>query len=299
MSNELGLRVVRVCLILYGVLVPALTLAQDSKNEGVSIETDFRYTKSADDVQRAKVVGGTPVPQNAFVNVVGISRAGKKEIDCTGTLVEPDLVVTAAHCVCDGINGQVMFGAKENAGDYVQVHASAFHLASCQDSLSTGRDIAILLLENAASYAPAAISDDALVDHASSYRVVGFGLDDKGIYGEKRETAVPTATNNCSGHIPPSGKNDADAYGCAPGLEIVAGMPGLGRDTCNGDSGGPLFVGANGTGLSGEAVYVLAGVTSRATKGFENKCGDGGIYVRLTAEARNWIQSTAISLRQR
>jgi endonuclease G len=62
---------------------------------------------------------------------------------------------------------------------------------------------------------------------------------------------------------------------------MVAGRKGLGKDTCNGDSGGPAYLRQAGG-------YVVAGLTSRATRSAAVNCGDGGIYVRPSA-FRDWI----------
>jgi endonuclease G len=59
----------------------------------------------------------------------------------------------------------------------------------------------------------------------------------------------------------------------------------LNRDSCSGDSGGPLYVQWNGA-------WLLAGATSRATKASVRTCGDGGVYVRVD-RYRDWIEKTA------
>jgi secreted trypsin-like serine protease len=118
--------------------------------------------------------------------------------------------------------------------------------------------------------------------------------------GEKRETTVPSGTNDCKGSVPGSTRTYASAFGCAPGAEIVAGKTGLGRDTCNGDSGGPILTGPDGAAVGqGEGKLKLAGSTSRATKSAKVPCGDGGIYVRLTPGVRQWITEASQALRKK
>jgi secreted trypsin-like serine protease len=82
---------------------------------------------------------------------------------------------------------------------------------------------------------------------------------------------------------------DQDYYHCTSGREIVAGAPSLDKDTCNGDSGGPLYV------QSSDGSLYLAGTTSRptGTPGLR-PCGNGGIYVRTDGAVVNWIQSLGI-----
>jgi len=57
----------------------------------------------------------------------------------------------------------------------------------------------------------------------------------------------------------------------SPGGELAAG--GMGIDSCNGDSGGPLYL------LTDYGTF-LVGVTSRGYTTSTKPCGDGGIYVR-------------------
>jgi secreted trypsin-like serine protease len=71
---------------------------------------------------------------------------------------------------------------------------------------------------------------------------------------------------------------------------MVAGHQGLQRDTCKGDSGGPLYI------HTGNDQYALLGVTSRGVRNGFTTCGDGGIYVRLD-RCVDWIeQVTGIKL---
>ena len=72
---------------------------------------------------------------------------------------------------------------------------------------------------------------------------------------------------------------DAQFYKCATGREIVVGAPSLDKDSCNGDSGGPLFIQGRDGGM------YLAATTSRATgTAGMRPCGDGGICVRTDGQ---------------
>jgi len=285
-------------------VIPSYSNADD-EDTGLSIEQDTNYRLNADEIKKPKVWGGVPVAAGAYPAIVGITQAGNKQIQCTGSLVEPDLVLTAAHCVCGGITGSVVFADREGSGTSIKVAASKHHLRSCGGALTDGADVGLLLLAQKASVIPIEIEADQVIQTATSYEVVGFGgygLDQSGqlIAGEKRETTVPSATNDCKGLVPGSARSYASAFGCASGAEIVAGSTGLGRDTCNGDSGGPLLTGPNGSAIGlTESSLKLAGTTSRATRSAKVPCGDGGVYVRLTPEVRKWIAETGQALRQK
>ena len=75
----------------------------------------------------------------------------------------------------------------------------------------------------------------------------------------------------------------ANRLGFDADLEFVAGRKQLGKDTCNGDSGGPAYIRIGNT-------WKLAGTTSRATEDATHNCGDGGIYGRVDKH-REWIDN--------
>ena len=67
----------------------------------------------------------------------------------------------------------------------------------------------------------------------------------------------------------------------APHGEFIAG--GDGTDTCDGDSGGPIYGYMHGR-------YHLLGITSRAVRPSKTHCGDGGIYIQFDAIAP-WVEA--------
>ncbi|MFD7655710.1 S1 family peptidase [Actinosynnema sp. NPDC059797] len=215
-----------------------------------------------------RIVGGKPTSD--FPDCVAVGSA--TGWCCSGTLVAPGAVVTAAHCARGGCGQRVFAGEDVRApGRVVAVREAVVH-PSYGTSGPHG-DIAVLLLAEPLDTAPRAIAPVDALGGASSVRLVGYGnTDSQGRtgYGRRRVVDVPLA-------------GDLPGYGADPGTEFVAGAPGLDRDSCNGDSGGPAYV------RVGEE-WLLAGATSRATDDAVRPCGDGGIYTLVGAYAE-WIGS--------
>jgi hypothetical protein len=140
-------------------------------------------------------------------------------------------------------------------------------------------DLRVLVLERDSSIAPRHIAQGAEVK-ATKATLVGFGtIDLAGTfgYGIKRKVEVPINSLGCDG------PKDPGQFGCRAGQEIVAGHRGLARDSCRGDSGGPLYI------PNEEGGYNLLGITSRGVADAPNVCGDGGIYVRID-QFVDWIK---------
>lgn len=254
---------------------------------------------------RPSIVDPEEVKDGAYPYVVGVNFNGSVTPRCTGTIIAPKIVLTAAHCLRDveGAVKQVMIGRKattDGSSWFQDVVDFRKRMDPYGDNVA-GSDLALLELRNPARTAsgnlvsPLAFVTDTTVDSATSYRIVGFGATNTaGTAFPKRKLQsrrpVVSRTNDCSG------ANDSSTFGCFPGREIVAGRQHE-SDTCKGDSGGPLLVAPDGTGgiLNGTN-FKLAGVTSRGIRNSPTTCGQGGIYERLDSDARRWISEKSAEL---
>lgn len=190
------------------------------------------------------IIGGKVESGRAAVVAIQTPTGGL----CSGTLIAPKIVLTAAHCVDDpGKNKTlILFGTKtSSADDVIEVVKTHIHPSwiDAKTSLGKGVDIAILELESASTVAPAALNGTGLKSTyaGTSVTLVGFGRDDVGASGTKRAvTAKVTAVRD---------------------REFSHGK--TGTSTCSGDSGGPTF-----STISGKVL----GVHSYGSKDADGNC---------------------------
>lgn len=225
--------------------------------------------------QPAPIVGGSRVPEGKWNDVVAVIGAGGS---CSGTLIAPDVVLTAGHCIdiepYEVITSTTDFGRP--GGDRIAVK-----WARAYPDWAYRYDVGVLMLEHMARPTPRPIAaachtNDRLRDGAP-LTIVGYGLvTPAGTDDNKRlhEATAPVLDAFCE-----------SAPGCEaavrPNGEFTAG--GRGTDSCFGDSGGPAF-------LETAAGPALVGIVSRGLALPGLPCGNGGVYVRADKIVA-WAQS--------
>jgi hypothetical protein len=241
---------------------------------------------------RPFVLGGEPTKPEKYTDVVGIMpyipTSGLPKSLCTGVLISKNTVLTAAHCICDRVAKFVQFGSvvSSNSKAIAVKNSTIFSGIDCtkyrtlSDAQKTkelkGRDLAVLELNEEVPTElgiPRRIVDSTILSgwNQRSIRVVGYGLDERNQYGRKIHADIALVSARCS-------SEEADVFGCAPALEIVAQSKDFSTDTCNGDSGGPAYI----YDQTSDHYYLVA-ITSR---GLPSKpCGHGGVYELVSSQS--------------
>lgn len=233
-----------------------------------------------------RVVGGVPTIISEHPWQVALIRSAGAEPSrqqfCGGSLVEADVVVTAAHCVdnpivsLDAARLDVVAGTTSYVSGGERLKVEAIFVHPQWDSTTMDNDIAVLKLATAARQGRPVTMRTTPVAPGTRVTVSGWGATAEGAPGSTSLLmasfpVVDTAT--C---------NRPESYaGAITERMMCAGERDGGIDSCQGDSGGPLTDGDGPTAA-------LVGVVS---------WGEGcarrlkyGVYTRLSAVAP-WVRS--------
>ncbi len=195
-----------------------------------------------------QIVGGSETQPYSRPYQVALLLNGRQ--GCGGTLISKDWVLTAAHCLDNATTNSlsVRVGAhsiSQNDGQQIPVSQIITHeYWRGANGIRSGYDIAVLRLANPASseYTPAklptAAIEQAYANVGQYVTVSGWGLtSNQGRPSDRlREVNLPVMSNqSCSSELRFN----------MPASVICGGDTG-GVSACNGDSGGPYAVRANG-----------------------------------------------------
>lgn len=234
----------------------------------------------ATESQAEAVIGGTHADPGDFPAVVAIYDAGDKTI-CTGTLVSPTAVLTAAHCVAYGnddaertrliadtevfIDTVSMFHPiAKVAVDDIVIHPDYIRLAD--DPEKNGfHDVALIMLGTPITDRRVArVGRTPMINAMGlSYTLVGYGIYEANTGETGRLYSVGDRSIDCSPYGTPN-----DRFVCFDRAD--------GTGACAGDSGSPLFRPTT------SGIRELVGVHSWGSK--DGICGGIGADTKIEAE---------------
>ncbi len=183
----------------------------------------------------APIVGGTTHGGDPAVVLLILGGLGS----CTGTLVAPDVILTARHCVIDVAQGDIDVYFDLPGGSRVRK-------SSLSHAYSPDGDIAIVRLAETTpdGVFPVPVGRESLTTHTGeAVRLVGYGV---------------TTTSGSDSGVKRLGFTNLGALG-GEGDDIMF-IGSLGQSTCFGDSGGPDFMTFGG-------IEFVVGVNSFVTGG--------------------------------
>jgi uncharacterized protein (TIGR03382 family) len=267
----------------------ALTACATEVSE-VSEVTERSATDGSAKARRVSQAIVNGAPDTAAGNSVVYIAIGTQGSFCTGTLIAPNLVLTAHHCVADpdetvecgvfttpmaassfAISVGLQPGAKVATGAKVV-------LDTAKPNNMCGNDIALIQLDRDIPNAPLSKVRLTKLTAGETASTSGYGDDGSGKVTNGRYVKQGIKVDA----VGPTSYSYKTATGQSLALTLPGGEIVTGESTCFGDSGGPLFDSAGN----------VIGMTSR---GIDEKCIDRPSIYTDTASHADVIKAAAVA----
>jgi hypothetical protein len=221
------------------------------------------------------IIGGNPASEGEYPWMAALVQADEpNSYDgqfCGGSLIGPYWILTAGHCVI-GAKAEdihVVLGATNlnNSGGTQRIEVAEVILAPDYNDVTLNSDFALLRLKEPAnaSFTSISVVDDAsLANPGVLSTVTGWGdtTNGKGEYpAQLQEVQLPIVDLAVANALP-------EYEGTLTANMLAAGYLQGGKDSCSGDSGGPLLVPSP----------VSPGMAQAGVVSFGIECAAPGIY---------------------
>lgn len=227
-----------------------------------------------------RIVGGYNAEKGRYPNVVSLVSSATKKHKCGGILVAKDVVLTAAHCSGNLMLAEVgRYNRWDSKDDYDELRILEEYPHPLFDEDNLTYDFMLLKLDGSSKKNPVKLNKKELDPHDDPVlTAVGFGLTDPDRSSSASIILQEVQLDYIPNEICETSSNGEDSYDgylnnnmlCATAEE---------KDTCNGDSGGPLLL-RHEENSEDTDFDLLVGITSW---GFA--CADPdfpGVYARVS-----------------
>lgn len=235
----------------------------------------------------SRIIGGCDSTTDSRPWMVAVGRKGyaSQFIShfCGATLIHENWALTAAHCMFDSDDNAVTPGSIElyvgtttlDSGEGETIDVTSITTHPSYDESTQRNDIALLRLSTPASQSTARL---ATVKPGQGYEALTVGWGRTNAVSSSQGDSYPQELQE----VNVTTIDNANCYNNLLDSQLCAGVVAGGKDSCSGDSGGPLL-------LTSQGDDTLVGVVSYGYGCAQ--AGQVGVYTSVSAYA-NWIAAT-------
>lgn len=252
-------------------------------------ETQNESTESRDFPGGNRIIGGSEARSGRYPYAVAMQDSFGQF--CGGSLVAPDMILTAAHC--QGGSYDVVIGRhnlNSNSGDSIAMRREIPYPQ--YDSRTTDGDWMLVLLDRPTSQSVpfVKLNDDGnLPSIGQEVTVMGWGDMTSDDYTQEASNVLMSVDVNAMSNAEcDASEGEINGWTDSYNGQITDNMlcaADNGQDSCQGDSGGPLVIqGRNGDGSDDIQIGVVSWGVGCASAHFP------GVYARVS-QVYDWIAS--------